>query len=45
MRSLEAQRFDAVVADPPYSSGGLHRGDHASSIEPIHQLAHQAPVS
>ena len=33
MRSLEAQRFDAVVADPPYSSGGLHRGDRTGSIE------------
>lgn len=32
LRALPDARFDAVVADPPYSSGGLHRSDRAASI-------------
>jgi site-specific DNA-methyltransferase (adenine-specific) len=31
MRSLEPCSFDAVIADPPYSSGGLLRGDRLAS--------------
>lgn len=31
LRSLPAGEAAAVVTDPPYSSGGLHRGDRAGS--------------
>ena len=31
LRDLPSDSVDAVVTDPPYSSGGLHRGDKARS--------------
>lgn len=29
LRTLEPQRFDLLLTDPPYSSGGMFRGDRA----------------
>ena len=31
LRSLEAASFDALITDPPYSSGGMYRGDRMQS--------------
>lgn len=29
LRDIESESLDAVITDPPYSSGGLHRGDRS----------------
>ncbi|MEN0109116.1 MAG: DNA methyltransferase [Planctomycetota bacterium] len=32
LRALPGESFDALVTDPPYSSGGLHAGDRARPV-------------
>ena len=33
MRAMEADSIDAVVTDPPYSSGGMFRGDRTQPVD------------
>lgn len=33
LRSMEDASFDAVVTDPPYSSGGMFRGDRTQPVD------------
>ena len=33
MRQMERESVDAVITDPPYSSGGMFRGDKAKPPE------------
>lgn len=34
-------RVDAIITDPPYSSGGMYRADRAASTTAKYQLAHE----
>jgi site-specific DNA-methyltransferase (adenine-specific) len=38
-------RIDAVVTDPPYSSGGMYRADRAASTTSKYQLTHETTRS
>jgi site-specific DNA-methyltransferase (adenine-specific) len=39
LRELEAECIDALVTDPPYSSGGQFKGDRASSVHAKYQTS------
>lgn len=39
LRGLDEKRFDAVVTDPPYSSGGMYRSDRAQKTSAKYVLS------
>jgi site-specific DNA-methyltransferase (adenine-specific) len=45
LRSLQASLVDAVITDPPYSSGGMVRGDRTGSVRAKYQQSEVAKWS
>ena len=41
LRDLPAGSVDAVITDPPYSSGGMYRADRATSTDNKYQISHE----
>ncbi len=41
MRDFDAGSVDAVVTDPPYSSGGMYRSDRAAPTDGKYQISHE----
>ncbi len=39
LRDLEAESVDAVITDPPYSSGGAFRGDRSETSPAYYEIA------